>query len=352
MNVSAKIRQFGTVMTIVGTLLLAACDSAIYDYEGDCSVTYRLRFRYDMNMAFADAFAHEVTSVSVYAFNPEGVLVWQKSEKGDILKAGSYAMPLELPAGSYDLIAWCGLSNDGVRAESFTVPEMTVGASRKEQLTCALNRKHTAEGQAYTDEDLYRLYHGALSVDLLDEDSPEAVPGIYELTMPLVKNTNRVRIILQQLSGEDVNPDDFTFCIEEENGWMNYDNSLLPDEPVIYRQWQTQTGEAGVGTDAVKSAVTQVKVAIADLTVGRMMADRRMMLTIAKSRSGEVLVRIPLTDYALLVKDNYETVMTNQEYLDRQDQFTLTFFLGDNNKWISSVIEINGWRIVNNDMEL
>ena len=36
--------------------LLSACD-AIYDYEGDCDVHYRVRFSFEHNLSYADAFA-------------------------------------------------------------------------------------------------------------------------------------------------------------------------------------------------------------------------------------------------------------------------------------------------------
>jgi hypothetical protein len=61
--------------------------------------------------------------------------------------------------------------------------------------------------------------------------------------------------------------------------------------------------------------------------------------------------RIPLADYALLVKGNYRKEMSDQEYLDRQDEYTMTFFL-DEGEWVSSVIYINSWRVVLNDTEL
>lgn len=67
--------------------VLASCDSVIYDGEGDCSVTYRVAFRYDRNMKWADAFAHEVKSVHLYAFDKNGTLVWQNAEKGEALAA-------------------------------------------------------------------------------------------------------------------------------------------------------------------------------------------------------------------------------------------------------------------------
>ena len=337
---------------------LSSCNSVIYDEEGDCSVTYRVAFRYDRNMKWSDAFAHEVKSVHLYAFNKGGTLVWQNTEKGEALAAEGYAMTLDLPAGDYHLVAWCGLDNDGEREESFSVPEARVGETRLEELQCRLRRGHDATG-AYCKEKLYPLFHGMLDVSLPDMTNEG---GKYVCTIPLTKDTNHVRVILQHLSGEPVNPADFTFRIEAENGLMDHDNRLLSDEMITYRAHDTKSGTAGLGIDdypeigdaqrsapASARAITSVSVAIADLTIARLTTGHKTYLTVEKS-DGEIAARIPLTDYALLLKDGYDYDMTNEEYLDRQDEWALTFFLDEQDKWIRVSIVINSWRVVFKDV--
>lgn len=110
MNTLFYIRRFGIVLLVL--FLITSCDSLIYEHEGDCLVSYRLKFRYDMNLKFADAFAHEVKSVRLYAFNMEGELVWQASEQGEVLASENYVMTLDLAPGKYRLVAWCGLGNE------------------------------------------------------------------------------------------------------------------------------------------------------------------------------------------------------------------------------------------------
>ena len=53
-----------------------------------------------------------------------------------------------------------------------------------------------------------------------------------------------------------------------------------------------------------------------------------------------------LPDYALLVKGNYNRQMSNQEYLDRQDEYNMTFFLDEDGDWLSASIIVNSWRVV------
>lgn len=343
------------------TLLLSftACGNVIYDDEGNCSeedkptptpeTVYRLKFRYDMNMKYADAFAHEVKSVNVYAFDKSGLLVWQKAEKGSALAADGYAMKLDLEPGDYQLIAWCGLDNNAEDGESFSVPTMTVGQSRIEELQCKLNRKYTDAAQAYTDADLYPLYHGSLAVNLpVSEDGEER-----DYTMSLTKDTHHLRVILQHLSGKAVDVGDFTFTIEGGNGWLNYDNSLIKDEQIIYNAWNKEAGTVSSDTSEEEQteAITTVNVAIADLTVGRMLVGDKLTLVIRNSSGGEV-VRVPFIDYALLVKGKYNESMTDQEYLDRQDEYTMTFFLDEKDDWFSAYILIQSWRVVLSDHDL
>lgn len=355
MNVPACLKKTGLLLFAAAALCCAvtSCDGVIYDEEGDCSVNYRVVFRYDRNMLWADAFAQKVGSVHLYAFDPNGVLVWERSERGETVVAAGNAMTLDLPAGDYCLVAWCGLENDGERPESFSVPESRVGTTRIEELQCRLNREYEADGTACSRAKLYPLFHGKCDVKLPSDDSG----GSYTYPMELTKDTNHVRIILQQLSGEPVDEHRFTFRIEEENGLMGWDNMLLTDEMITYRAYDKRSGTAGLGIEdyptiggaqpAVASrAISQVGVAIADLSIARLMAGRRTWLTVETADDHRISARIPLTDYALLLKDGYDEPMTDQEYLDRQDEYALTFFLDQNMRWIGTSIIINAWKVV------
>ena len=174
--------------------------------------------------------------------------------------------------------------------------------------------------------------------------------GSYEYTMSLTKNTNHIRVILQHLSGEDVNKDDFTFRIDDENGLMAHDNELMADENINYRPWDIQNVEAGISKEG-DHAVSNVKGLVADFTVGRLIETHRdkLILTITTA-DGRTVARIPVTDYALMGKQYYENEyrypMDEREFLDRMDECVMTLFLDENQRWVSSVIQILSWRVV------
>ena len=71
-----------------------------------------------------------------------------------------------------------------------------------------------------------------------------------------------------------------------------------------------------------------------------------------RNTEGKTVLSIPFTDYALLVKGNYNRKMTDQEYLDRQDEYNFIFFLDSNQNWLSASIIVNSWRVVLNNTDL
>ncbi len=324
---------------------LTSCDGLLYEDEGDCDPHYKVRFRFDYNLKKADAFAQEVNAVTLYVVDPEtDRVVWRKTESSDILKSEGYLMDVEgLAPGNYKLMAWAGDGHKG--SPHFTLADE--GDNHKE-LICTLNRTYTTDGTAEVTDNLHRLYK-----DLPEEFNNREFTdrqGTHIHTVRLMKNTNDITVVLQHLSGEPVDPSDFDFAITEANGTMNYDNSLLPDEEITYRPWATRSG---VSEGFVPEGMIQAKfsAAIADFTVGRMMADRKMYLTITRHSDGGLVAKVPVIDYALMVKANYGD-MPDQEYLDRQDHYSMVFFLDDGLRWLNTMIYINAWHVVLSDHDL
>lgn len=348
------VSYIATFLFLIGGL--ASCGDLVYEKEEDCSVTYYLTFTHFMNLRWADAFPAEVTSVRVYAFDEEGVLAWYAQERGDLLSIPGYKMKLDLKPGKYKIVSWCGVDNGlDSKEESFTVSDHEIGVTTLHDLTCRLNRKYDAEKGAHSDKPLYFLYHGSIDAEI--EDLYDGVDRSYNID--LTKDTNNIRIVLQHLSEESLRAEDFSFRIEDANGHLGHDNTLLDDENITYYPFRTLTGSATVGKEepgADSRAMVTVDGVIADLHVGRLMADRKskMMLTIGNNKTGETVAQIPLIDYALLSKDYYEQsyrrLMSDQEFLDREDNYVFTFFLDKQDHWLNTSILIHSWRIVLQDV--
>lgn len=317
--------------------VFGSCDSILDLPKEDCTVEHLVKFKYDRNLKFADAFSNEVTSVAVYAFDENGKFVFQKSEEGSKLAEDGYAMIMPQRVDDLHLVAWAGLG----KGESFTISTLTPGVSSLSDLTCSLNRDYK-NGAAVVTKDINALFHGDAKI------GSNTRAGFTNTTnISLTKNTNQIRIVLQQLSDYSIEIEKFNFTIEDSNGLMNHENVIQPDEPITYSPWSKSTGSSEMNNNGS----TNVSVAVAEFTTGRLVKSTSPRLKVYNP-DGETIINIPIIDYALLVKGNYNQAMSDQEYLDRQDEYNMTFFLNENNEWISSSININGWTIVLNDSDM
>ena len=337
MDIKAKLSKL--VLFMFAIFAATSCENTIFDEEGDCSLHYCVKFKYDMNMKYADAFSNTVSHVTVYVYDADThALVLKQVESGEALAREGYSMELQgITPGTYDIVAWCG---DGLADGHFDVNRATVGTSMLNELSCTMDCE---EGGKVT-KDVGQLFHGKQRVTLSE------TYGTHYVTLNLTKNTNNVRVVLQHLSGLDVNPDDFTFEIKDENGYMAYDNTILGNEVLTYSPWSVTAGSAGINADIYNKPATRtqtsVSVALAEFTVGRLVTEKNPVLSIYNVRENEKVLSIPLKDYALLVKGHYNRAMSDQEYLDRQDEYNLTFFLDEHGQWATSRIIINSWHLV------
>ena len=327
-----------SLTTVVLGLLTASCDSAIYDSAGACSVA--VKFKYDYNMKFADAFANEVKSVAVYAFRRNGDFAAMAGESGDQLAKNGYVLTFrDIEPGYYDLVAWCGTGDEG-SLFSLTTP------ATKDELFCKLQKKTKAI--SYIDTDPGTLYYGYLDNVYLDRYTSKSAE-VKEFS--LVKNTNNIRVLLQSLNqSETLTPEEFDIYITDNNAVLDWENGLSLPADISYYPWGQKQGS--VEYDGGQSLLTAV---VAEFTVNRLFKKTtdKTYLVVEDKNTGDVVLRIPLVDYFLLVKSNYNKQMTDQEYLDRQDDYSITFFLDNNHGWsIASGIYINGRFIVLNQGDL
>ena len=337
-----------TLLTIVCGIV-ASCDNLIYDGEGECVVKYTVSFEYVMNMEYADAFAHYVKTLTLCAFDSDGTLVYTKTEDGETLVANDQTMDVsDITPGIYTLIAWA--QGEETQEDCYSFADLEIGKTTIDELQCYINRDYDdEEGAAIIDHDLTPLFHGMVEEGDLSEIE---YSGERNVLVSLTKDTNVIRVVLQHLSGADIDVDEFTFRITDSNGWLDYDNSLLDDEQLTYKPWSQTSGTASVADeDEDDETLTSVGAVVAEMTMGRLVYGQSPRLTIYNS-DGDKVLSIPIIDYALLIKGNYNSSLDEQEYLDRQDEYSMTFFLDEDDTWISTTIIINSWRLVFQEIDL
>lgn len=323
--------------------LFQSCDSVIYDNQKECVLKYLVRFKYDRNLKFADAFAHEVNQVTLYVIDGTGNVVWQKTESGERLAAEDYAMEVDVPPGDYNLLAWCSSENP----TTFTTASSQTATDLKTQF----HTESMEDGFLHIRASLDRLYHGYVA----DVNFPDTIEGNFVYTVPLTKDTNHIMVALQQLDGEPLDKDLVEFEITDDNVCLNWDNEPILGHKATYHQWYKETITADMSPQALISRandeeeVNSFAGVIAEMTTSRLMADHKdtARLRVYRSDTGETIANIRLIDALLLVMNyDHRKELTAQQYLDYKDDYSLIFFLDANHKWLGGMIQIESWRLV------
>jgi len=343
MKTGSIIRTLASLLTMAAaSVSLSSCDNAIYDEEGDCTVHYRVRFKYDYNMKFADAFPKEVNAVTLYLIDSDENIVWQKSESGARLAEEGYAMDVDVAPGTYSLLAWCSSENP--------TTFLTAGGKTCRELKTDFYCEEHSDGTQHISKEVDRLYHGYVE----DVEFPAVDEGTFLYTVPLTKDTNHFVITLQQLSGDPIDKDLVEFEITDDNAHLDWDNSPILGKPVTYHQWYKEQVSADISTKGEEGNGTFAGV-IAELTTSRLMYANRdnARLRVYRKDTGRDIVSVRLIDALLLVM-GYENKhkLSEQQYLDYKDEYDMTFFLDEKHEWLNGLIKIQSWRVVYQEHEL
>lgn len=342
-NLSKKI--FTSVAVIAVALLAGGC-TLVTDEPVKCPSYLKVRFKYDWNVKFGDAFAHEVKSVNVWAFDQQGKLVWSDAASGDQLKQEDFALETGLQEGTYDFISWCGLEgNDCFDLATYT-------PASKEELEVKLQTLQQGEGadkENVSEKRLPALFHGMMTDQNFTIDPYN--PTYKYVTIPLMKDTKDIRIMLQHLDGSPIVDQDFDVTITANDGWFAWNNDLLPNSPLVtYKPWNIEYGQTtpadGTGPNRKTKATTTVASLMFEMSTSRLMADADVHLIIHRKWDDRNIVDINLIEFLLMIKGHYDE-LTDQQYLDYEDDYAVIFFIDQNSTWYEAAgIFINNWAVV------
>lgn len=340
-----SVQALFTFSALAAGTLLSSCDSMIFDDQGDCSVHYRVPITYKMNVLDADAFSSQVTAVTLYVYNEQGTLVLQKTETGEALKKPNYAMDVELFPGKYQMLAWADGTPNATPATSFTIGD----GSQITGLSATLPLSGSV-GDYYSDKDLTPLFYGyAPAVDCPDTYGTITLPAI-----DLTKDTNTFVIALENYEGLPIAEDALSVSIESQsNNFLSWQNKPVGDNPFVYRAWSQSLLQSQRPASKAEGETTgNVTGLLAELTTSRLMADSRPMLVVHRKWDDTDIIRLDLIELLMLVRGHFP--YNGQEYLDRVDRYTMTFFVDADLNWYTAQgINILGWKVVPpQDMEL
>lgn len=321
------------LLTLSMTAIMSSC---IYDDMGECGL--HVNFRYTHNMKEADGFAEEAEWVKLWVFNAQQQLVDQYEEGSEFISSKTGLKISQLPAGEYTFVAWAGSAKQTKANSDFDMPTLKKGDSM-ETLTARLQRDENGENS----NKLNSLLNGTLKTTLTGEKQT--------IVVDMKKCTNTLRVVLMPTSAnETLKVDDYECFIEGKNGWLAYNAEPYKKDSLIYRPYYQELSEdkaeGPTGESVVKQAV------INELSTSRIMANTTPRLIIRHKDTKSEILNINLSWFlSLQAIGEHRAEWSDQEYLDRQDEYSITFFT-NGSTWMQTHIIVNGWVLSLQDIEL
>lgn len=313
------------------TLGLVSCE---YIHEDLQPCDHYLHFTYTHNMKFADAFQHELVcqeeakTAELFIFDGDGKFLSSQSLPTETLQENR--IRLNLDPGKYKLLAWAGLNDTDY---AWTKPAS--GESMDEWLMSVRQDKGVVA------RELSGLFQGTLELTI-----PSG--GETDTEFPLVKNTNKIRLaLIDANSGTGLQADDFTILATTHNGDLNAQNQPVADEAVLWKPYLQQ-----VETVADTEGGTAMQAVVAELNTMRLMESSQTSLQLSHKGEATPFLQVDLTDFLLLTQMESHD-LDAQEYLDRQDEYTIVVYLDivDGKAHCLEVI-VNDWTIRLDDVNL
>lgn len=309
------------VFTALTILMPTSCD--IYDDLPSCPHGVNLRLVFDYNMEFANAFPSKVDCYVLYIYDDQGNFVKSYSEEGDKLCDEDYRLKVDLPHGKYHFVVYGGMTCSDASFSPVSVPAQ---GTKLSELQVKLHHQNLI-----SDQPLHDLFHGDMDITVEGD--------LYrDHTIHLMRNTNNIRVLLQQLDGAAVPMNEFSLCITDDNSLLDAANTPIPNGLLTYLPWK-----AGV-TDAKKrSESDDVNVGFAEFSTSRLCVQNENRLIVRRKADNREILSIPLNKYLLLLKSERYEKMGSQEFLDRESDWSLIFFLDSGCRWINTHFVVNNW---------
>ena len=313
------------------TSLMLLTTSCIRDEQGDCGLD--LTFHYTYNIKDADAFANEINSITLYIFDNYGNFLRQKTANKAQLRNGTTMHINNLPKGIYRFVAFAQSTTQTDQKANFLFPTLKEG-SRLDDLTARLQTENNI-----SQTKLNNLLNGAFTAN---------VTGVAQtMDMNLMKLTHTLRIILVPTgdgSPKYLKAANYDFKVTDNNSLLGYDGTRLKGDSVTYTPY---LAEASVDSStSVKNTVI-----VAEMSFSRLFADSKPRLVVHDKINNVDIINTNLTWFLTLTEiDEHHSVWSNQEYLDRQDEYSIVLFVtvkqspgSDDSTWMLTRIIINGW---------
>ena len=330
-----------TGMVILSMLALTSC---VKDDTDDCGLN--IRFRYIYNVKNADAFQHEVKSILLFVFDEDGKYIRSYRDQAKQFEAGYTLRIRDLRAGKYTLVCMAR-SEQSVDEDNqeFQIARMAAGDDI-EQLNAHLDCDEGINSHQFA-----HLYIGKITLQY--SGNPQ------NATIDLLKCSNTYRIILLPTQANaSLKSEHYDIRIENGNSWLDHKGDLLPspistgEESITHTPYHQEI--ATNGSDLLREEHKDMAL-IYDLCSARLFRDDNSHLVITDKRTGQVVFDHSLPWLLSLYGGaQRHQDWDDQEYLDRQDHYTLTFYVDEAQDYqLQAKLKVNGWvlNLINHNIE-
>lgn len=200
------------------------CTAVTEDEPQPCPQGLEVRFIYEYNLERANAFPAQVDCLTLHLYDSEGNFVRTLSETTEVLGDEEYRMIIDdLPVGDYRLVAYGGAICDDASITHTAVPD---AGSKDTDLGMRLHDECLEPGNPLGM--LHDHFYGSTYANV------KVAPERTKVTVPMMKNTNTFRILLQNLNYEPLDGNDYHFEIEDDNTLFDHTNNLVDNGMVKY----------------------------------------------------------------------------------------------------------------------
>lgn len=367
---------------VIAAITLTSCDdNLIYDNRDDCHSAIDLRFVFDYHMEYgANAFPANVDCVSVYVLDKSGNYIKHFTESTDVLQDENYRMHLPLEEGEYQLLVFGGLTCDrpafafdhNFPGEAASQQHTKAGNGHKDdvRISVPLDDKNESAKQLHFKEERHGgLFYGTLDLTV---DEKDWTTRHRTETVHMMKDTNTIQVMLQELAyPNQIDYNDYDFQIYDDNfiidGYNNKVTTADWSQQPSYRPYHYENRVMGYvdpdsrdGGPAYENPENLVQIASVEFDTSRLFADHmntaRLVVRSKKyfddNGDYKTLIDIPFITYLAATRGLGQSwIKSDQEYLDRQSNWTMMFFL-QKNVWVSAKIVVNSWVVRINNIVL
>ena len=322
---SNKYRPVRQLLYIVCLMILSSC-TWVQDDTDDCPYGFWLKLHYTYNMLDVDAAPKYLNDATVNVYDSEGHFVKAVYATQSELLANDYKVRIDdLPEGDYQFVVWSGVDESAYALNS---------TQEVDSFRLALNNNGKMSNTI-----LPPLYHGYLSTVHYSDDYTVKEVG-------MAKNTNHLNCLIASVDNTVVlDPNEYTLKLESDNGVMDAHNNLVSDKSTVYLPY---TAKQVTIEDPDYGNLDGLEYNISTL---RLIADRKNRIILQKNSTSQILFNVDFCEYIGKVGYYYTNLgreLTLQEYLDRQDLYTVVFFLSHDLDELLQ-LQVNTWRLRSNN---